>query len=137
MVKCKSVQDEARAHTVDESEKGVSSSSLVSEITRIQISKCRQLHEPTTGATVERVDEKKTEELSSSATLSRHEPSFGSQVAFSHGVLVTAVRSNEPLLTANCCDCSHCRNGRKKEAPGFLSALALSFFQAVINDLCQ
>lgn len=75
------------------------------------------------------------EELSSSASLSRCEPPFLSQVAFCHGV--TSVRSNEPVLTVNCCDCCLCRSGRKTEAPGFLSALALSFVQAVMNDLCQ
>lgn len=107
---------------------------------RIQISKCHQLHDPTWAAPVqerlEHVDEKKTEGLSSSACLSRCEPSFLSQVAC-RGVLVTPVRSNEPVLTVNSCDYSLCRNGRQKEAPGFLSALALGLVQAVINDLCQ
>lgn len=118
------MQDEARIRTVLESEKGVNSSSLVSEIMRIQISKCCQLHDPTWAAHCQ-------ERLWKNF---HHLPVYPDvNLLFSHKLpfVMVSVRSNEPVLTVNCCDCFLCR------ISGFLSASALSFVQAVMNDLCQ
>lgn len=91
---------------------------------RIQISKCCQLHDPTWAAHCQ-------ERLWKNF---HHLPVYPDvNLLFSHKLpfVMVSVRSNEPVLTVNCCDCFLCR------ISGFLSASALSFVQAVMNDLCQ